>query len=546
MTIGAPAWPDAVANYLRVERCLTLVDAAAFDLSYDAEADAIRIPVDGRVKFHRGPRAGGAKTWWEPLGDADVAAGEALPPFPSWRDLRDAELIVEGEFDAMVAIAHGFAAASGTAGAGTFLREWVDAMTGRSVTILYDNDDAGRRGARVAAERLMRGGCLVRIASWPADLPDGWDITDHFRTGGSAEELAEIIERATPFELEDHPPTSSTAEAAPRIASIATLTWSALEDLAASDPPAQLVDGHFAEGERVLVFGFTSHGKSSWARELALAVHRGEPFLGEFATEKRRVGYADEESPERRLGQALAELARVHGIDSRTDGELPVFAVRQGIRLDTPKGIAAAADWIRANELGVVVVDTLIRVHRLRENDAEDMARIDEATRELQASVARPLTIVLVHHSPKPRENGSNDPVTMARGSGDILGSVDVGLYLRRGREKGQIVVERAKTRWTEDLEPYLVRREGVRLVHAGGIDQLAGLLDRALEVIAVALREGPRSRPELLERGKAAKIPARTIDRALGKAVDDGLAIRGRDGRRAVYTLTEGGLLLP
>lgn len=328
---------------------------------------------------------------------------------------------------------------------------------------------------------------------------------------------------------------------------LATLTWRELEQLAIAEPPTQVVDGLIAEGERVLVYGFTNVGKSIFTRDLAVAVHRGEAFLGHFATARRRVGIIDEESPAQRLGEQLVRAARAHGVDA-ADADLPIFAVRQGVRLDTAEGIDAIAGWIACNALQVLIIDALIRTHRLRENDAEDMARIDEATRELQARASGPLTVVLVHHAPKPRETGTNDPVTMARGSSDLIGGVDSALYLRRTKEAGQLVCEHAKSRWSQTLPPFLIRIEGsddaLRMAYGGTVDDLAGLTERAIEVMLVALRDGPRSRGELVIQGKAANVRQRAVDEALAQIVADGKAAKGRSGRAAIYSLTAGGVL--
>ena len=75
--------------------------------------------------------------------------------FFDWRD-QDCEVVVEGEFDALVAIANGMLAVSGTSGAGTFTNEWADALTGQSRRLLYDHDEAGCRGAGVDA--VLHGG----------------------------------------------------------------------------------------------------------------------------------------------------------------------------------------------------------------------------------------------------------------------------------------------------------------------------------------------------------------------------------------------------
>lgn len=125
-----------------------------------------------------------------------------LPPYPSWNDWRDedCEVICEGELDAAVAIAHGILAVSGTAGAGTFLDDWASALTGQSRTLLYDAGRAGRDGAIKAAEKLVWAGCRVRIASWPDDAPDGYDVTDFFRSGGSPDEFRAILVAAKDYE----------------------------------------------------------------------------------------------------------------------------------------------------------------------------------------------------------------------------------------------------------------------------------------------------------------------------------------------------------
>ncbi len=90
-------------------------------------------------------------------------------------------LLVEGEADALLANQLGFCAVTGTLGAGTWKAEWTEDLRGRSVTLLYDNDDAGQAGAYKAALALA-GGCSVRLAV----LPDGKgkDLTEWIVTHG--------------------------------------------------------------------------------------------------------------------------------------------------------------------------------------------------------------------------------------------------------------------------------------------------------------------------------------------------------------------------
>jgi hypothetical protein len=70
-----------------------------------------------------------------------------------------------------------------TGGAAALTRAKAEVLLGRSVRILYDNDDAGREGA-VRAELLLRGmGITCEIFDQSilfAGCPVGYDIADHF------------------------------------------------------------------------------------------------------------------------------------------------------------------------------------------------------------------------------------------------------------------------------------------------------------------------------------------------------------------------------
>lgn len=153
---------------------------------------SIAIPVNGYTRLYT-PGGSPKIRWQEPLD------GETAPPFPSWSDLSEAELIVEGEFDCMLAIQNGFKAVTGTAGARTFLQEWADGIT-KDVTILYDHDDPGRLGSLKAAQIISERGHKVSLARWPQDKTKGYDVSDFFMQGGTADELRDIVSLGVPFE----------------------------------------------------------------------------------------------------------------------------------------------------------------------------------------------------------------------------------------------------------------------------------------------------------------------------------------------------------
>lgn len=119
--------------------------------------------------------------------------------FPLDVPLPEEVLLVEGEWDMILAHQHGFAEAlTVTSGAGTWSAEFTPYFEGRRVTICYDNDDAGRKGAQRVA-RILSDTATVFLLNIP-NLPDRGDVTDFFvEQQRSADELRALILDAAPY-----------------------------------------------------------------------------------------------------------------------------------------------------------------------------------------------------------------------------------------------------------------------------------------------------------------------------------------------------------
>lgn len=104
-------------------------------------------------------------------------------------------LLVEGEWDALIASQFGVPAVSGTGGAGTFSAKWLPYFAGKDVVIMYDNDEAGHTGARVAASKLAGVAASVRVGTVPG--PEGSDVADLFGVEGySRQGLLDLMDEA--------------------------------------------------------------------------------------------------------------------------------------------------------------------------------------------------------------------------------------------------------------------------------------------------------------------------------------------------------------
>lgn len=101
------------------------------------------------------------------------------------KDPKPPYYLCEGEWDG-IALRYHLAKAKlpGTVlavpGATTFKPEWAKLLSGE-VNLLYDCDDAGRKGMARAADLLAKAGCTVRTIRWPAGTPEGFDVSDWLR-----------------------------------------------------------------------------------------------------------------------------------------------------------------------------------------------------------------------------------------------------------------------------------------------------------------------------------------------------------------------------
>lgn len=85
----------------------------------------------------------------------------------------DKVVITEGEIDAMLLTQWGFPAVSSTVGAGTFKEEWSSKfLFVPKVWVLYDNDDAGRKGEKLVHASIRR----AKIMHYPQGIKDAGEL----------------------------------------------------------------------------------------------------------------------------------------------------------------------------------------------------------------------------------------------------------------------------------------------------------------------------------------------------------------------------------
>lgn len=120
-------------------------------------------------------------------------------------------IIVEGEKDADALAALGLCATCNAGGAGKWIPDYTDALTGAKVIIFPDKDDDGRRHAAMVQAALTGKAASVQVV----ELPDHngqrvKDAADWIEAGGTFEEMQELVRNAPAWTPPTAPPETDT------------------------------------------------------------------------------------------------------------------------------------------------------------------------------------------------------------------------------------------------------------------------------------------------------------------------------------------------
>jgi AAA domain len=98
------------------------------------------------------------------------------------------------------------------------------------------------------------------------------------------------------------------------------------------------------------------------------------------------------------------------------------------LRLDAPKDRERLSNTVQVRQPRLLILDPLIRLHRVDENDASQIAGLLSYLRLLQRTFQ--VAVLVVHHARK--DAHSTRPGQALRGSSELHGWGDSNLYMRR------------------------------------------------------------------------------------------------------------------
>ncbi len=198
--------------------------------------------------------------------------------------------------------------------------------------------------------------------------------------------------------------------------------------LASSGPQTQwLVEDLWTEQAVGILGGEPKCCKSFLALDVAVSVASGTACLRQFPV--RRSGPVLLFPAEDSLAVVRQRLEGIAAAAQVSFASLPVQVITApSLRLDTATDRLRLSQTVQAQHPVLLVLDPLIRLHRVDENDATQIAALLSYLRELQRQFQ--LAVLLVHHARK--DSQSSRPGQALRGSSELHGWGDSNLYLRR------------------------------------------------------------------------------------------------------------------
>jgi hypothetical protein len=198
--------------------------------------------------------------------------------------------------------------------------------------------------------------------------------------------------------------------------------------LASSGPQTQwLVQDLWTEQAVGILGGEPKCCKSFLALDVAVSVASGAACLRQFPV--RRSGPVLLFPAEDSLAVVRQRLEGIAAAAQVPFDSLPVHVITaSSLRLDTPTDRDRLSQTVQQQRPLLLILDPLIRLHRVDENDASQIGGLLSYLRELQRQFQ--LAVLLVHHARK--DSQASRPGQALRGSSELHGWGDSNLYMRR------------------------------------------------------------------------------------------------------------------
>ncbi len=288
-----------------------------------------------------------------------------------------------------------------------------------------------------------------------------------------------------------------------------------------------LIEDLWAADAVGIVGGEPKCGKSFLALDVAVAVASGTPCLRRFhAAQTGRVLLFAAEDALHVVRTRLAGIALTAGVALETLDIQVITA--PALRLDLPEDQRRLRETVATLRPKLLVLDPFVRLHRIDENAAAEVAPVLAYLRELERQFHT--AVLLVHHARKGAAHARGGQAL--RGSSELHAWGDSNLYLRRDGDTLSLAIEHRAAPSRDGLVVQLVARGEALALHVvdGGAQCPAPPTRPLRERIEHALAHAatPLTRRELR---RVCRMRASTLGQVLARLIADGRVGRSPEG---------------
>lgn len=253
-------------------------------------------------------------------------------------------------------------------------------------------------------------------------------------------------------------------------------------------PPSQWLVDQLVPLEGITIISGSPGSFKTWMiLQMATDIAQEKPFLGQYQTKLGNILMIDEESHQRFIQERLLQLG--------VPDNLPIHFLSQSEFLVTDnKCMTDVLEHCKELKIDTVFIDSLVRIHRGKENDAGDMADVFRAIRTF---CKEKMTVIMTHHERKEGASGKSSAQSRMRGSSDIPAAIDAHLAISRVHDdEYRLILEQSKNRQAMEIDPFEVRihveNDKIWFEHMGTQDGGKNKKESAKETIPDILFENP------------------------------------------------------
>ena len=215
-----------------------------------------------------------------------------------------------------------------------------------------------------------------------------------------------------------------------------------------NQPTEYLIEKLIPDQGTTVLSGNPGNYKTWLIFEIAKSIATGNKLFGIFNSRRSNVWIIDKEN---KLS-VIKQRFKMIGVND----DAPIYISNTKDFVINPNTKDEIIEFALQNNIKLIIIDSLRRIHSGDENNSKDVTRVFELINSLHT---HGICILLTHHHKKQQGNIISDSTSKMRGSTDILASIDSHLIVEK-TSNGQLKIEQNKNRYDEEVKPFTLNIE--------------------------------------------------------------------------------------